>query len=205
MYRSHRKVPSIPAMLVCDGRFQWRYGHGMVWPHTVMRKRFLDSGYLHAAATLEELARGMGVDEEGLAATVRTHNEYARTGVDAEFGKGSNAYDRGNGDPEHRPNPCLGSIDAPPYYAVAVVPTPLGTSLGLRTNVHAQVLDDAGQVIRGLYACGNDMHSVMGGEYPGAGSQLGLAMTFGYIAALRAASEEGVPAALGGEVGGGGR
>jgi hypothetical protein len=31
------------------------------------------------------------------------------------------------------------------------------------------------------------MHSAFGGEYPGAGAQLGLAMTFGYLAALRAA------------------
>ncbi|HYR02771.1 MAG TPA: FAD-binding protein, partial [Syntrophobacteria bacterium] len=127
------------------------------------------------------------VDAAGLAETVRAHNEYARTGVDAEFHKGNNTYDRGNGDPEHRPNPCLGPIQKSPYCAVAVLPTPLGTSLGLRTNVHGQVLDGSGRAIAGLYASGNDMHSVMGGEYPGAGAQLGLAMTFGYLAAMHAA------------------
>jgi len=110
------------------------------------------------------------------------------TGVDADFGKGSNAYDRAHGDPEHRPNPCLGRLARPPYCAVAVVPTPLGTSLGLRTDAHAQVLDGSGRPIAGLYACGNDMHSVMGGECPGAGAQLGLAMTFGYLAARHAAA-----------------
>jgi hypothetical protein len=31
------------------------------------------------------------------------------------------------------------------------------------------------------------MHSAFGGEYPGAGAQLGLAMTFAYLAALHAA------------------
>ncbi|TAM74805.1 FAD-binding protein [bacterium] len=191
MYRSHRSVPSIPAMLVCDRRFLSRYGLGMIWPRTplFMLKRFLAGGYLHAGATIEELARKIGVDADGLAATVREHNAFARSGFDPEFNKGGNAYDRGNGDPEHRPNPCLGPIEAPPYYAVAVVPTPLGTSLGLRTNEHSQVLDDAGTPIEGLYACGNDMHSAMGGEYPGAGSQLGLAMTFGYLAAMHASND----------------
>jgi succinate dehydrogenase/fumarate reductase flavoprotein subunit len=96
-------------------------------------------------------------------------------------------YDRSNGDSAHSPNPCLGPIQTPPFYAVAVVPTPLGTSLGVLTNAEAQVLDETGSPITGLYACGNDMHSAMGGEYPGAGSQLGLAMTFGYLAALHAA------------------
>ena len=199
MYRAHRDVPSIPTMLVCDRRFLWKYGLGMIRPLTPVLKRFVASGYLHVAGSVEGLARSIGVDAAGLVETVRAHNGFARTGIDAEFGKGSNAYDRGNGDPEHSPNPCLGPIEKPPYYAVAVVPTPLGTSLGLRTNVHAQVLDGSGRPIAGLYACGNDMHSVMGGEYPGAGGLLGLAMAFGYLAAMHAARAGGAPqSAVGG-------
>jgi 3-oxosteroid 1-dehydrogenase len=190
MYRSHRSVPSIPAMLVCDRRFLWKYGLGMIRPRTLRLKRFVNRGYLHVADSVEGLARKIDVDPAGLIETIRAHNVFARTGVDADFGKGSNAYDRANGDPEYSPNPCLGPLMKPPYCAVAVVPTPLGTSLGLRTNRHAEVLGGSGQAITGLYACGNDMHSVMGGEYPGAGSQLGLAMTFGYLAAMHAAGAE---------------
>ena len=48
------------------------------------------------------------------------------------------------GDPNHRPNANLGPIETAPFYAIALVPTPLGTSLGLRTNADAQVLDAAG-------------------------------------------------------------
>ena len=187
MYRSHRTVPSIPAWLVCDRRFVWKYGLGMIRPLTPRLGPFVDRGYLHVASSVDELARRIGVDAAGLADTVRRHNDYARTGVDAEFGKGANAYDLGNGDPAHRPNPCIGPIAKPPFCAVAVYPTPLGTSLGLRTDARARVCDAAGQPVAGLYACGNDMHSVMGGEYPGAGSQLGLAMAFGYVAARDAA------------------
>jgi predicted oxidoreductase len=118
---------------------------------------------------------------------VELHNAYARTGHDPDFGKGGNPYDVGNGDPDHGPNPCLGAIATPPFCAVAVEPTPLGTSLGLRTDAGARVCDATGSPIPGLFACGNDMDSPFGGEYPGAGAQIGLAMTFGYVAAMAAA------------------
>jgi hypothetical protein len=187
MYRSHRLVPTVPAFLVCDRRFVWRYGLGVIRPRTPLLRPYIARGYLHAADSVEGLARAIGVDPAGLKETVRAHNEFARTGVDPEFGKGENAYDRHTGDAAHRPNPCLGPILRPPFCAVAVWPTPLGTSLGLRTDARARVLDEAGAPIPGLYACGNDMQSVLGGEYPGAGAQIGLAMTFGYVAARDAA------------------
>ncbi len=196
MYASHRRVSSIPAHLVCDRRFLWKYGLGLVRPYSLRLRRHLGSGYLRAAGTIEGLAAAIGVDAAGLAETVRAHNRSAAAGTDAEFGKGNNAYDRGNGDTEHLPNPCLGPIDTPPFYSVAVVPTPLGTSLGLLTNAEGQVLDGAARPIEGLYACGNDMHSPLGGEYPGAGTQLGVAMTFAYLAAKHAAqARQAIPAA----------
>ena len=193
MYRAHHETPCIPAMLVCDRRFVWKYGLGMIRPRTPSLKGYVESGYLITAPSIDALAAKIGVDAAGLAQTVRMNNAYAKSGVDPEFGKGTNAYDLNNGDPDNRPNPCLGVIGEAPFCAVAVHPTPLGTSLGVRTNAHAEACDASGRVIAGLYACGNDMHSVMGGEYPGAGAQLGPAMTFGYVAALRAAMPAGDP------------
>jgi 3-oxosteroid 1-dehydrogenase len=166
MYRSHQSVPTIPAMLVCDRHFVWKYGLGMIRPLTPTLKPYLESGYLTAAQTVEELAQKIGVDPAALATTVAKNNEYAASGVDQEFGKGSNSYEAANGDATHTPNPCLGPISAPPFYAVAVFPTPLATSLGLRTNAAAQVCDASGKPIAGLYACGNDMHTIVAGEYP---------------------------------------
>ena len=186
MYRSNRDVPSIPAWLICDRRFVWKYGIGMILPLTLFLKPFVERGYLHIADSVEDLARRIGVDAGGLVETVNCHNEFARTGVDTDFGKGSNDYDRAYGDPAHLPNPCLGPINRPPYCAVAVHPTPLGTSLGLLTNAHAQVLESSGQPIEGLYACGNDMQNIFDGEYPGPGAQIGVGMAFGYIAARHA-------------------
>jgi 3-oxosteroid 1-dehydrogenase len=190
MYRSHREVASIPTWLVCDRRFIWKYGLGMIRPLTPVLRGYVKRGYLKLAGSIEELARAIGVDEGGLIETIRVNNEYARTGVDLQFRKGENAYDRASGDATHRPNPCLGPIERAPFSAVAVLPTPLGTSLGLLTDAHAQVLDRSGRPIAGLYACGNDQHSAVGGEYPGAGAELGLAMTFGYVAARHAAAAD---------------
>lgn len=189
MYQSHKIVPSIPAMLVCDSRFLWKYGMGMVRPLTprFLLKPFIDSGYLQIADTIKDLAGKINVDAAGLTETVKANNGFARAGVDAQFGKGGDIYNRAGGDPERGQNPCLGPIQTPPYFAVAVVPTPLATSLGLRTNPDGQVLNAAGRPIVGLYACGNDMDSIWGGEYPGAGAQIGPAMTFGYLAARHAA------------------
>ncbi len=187
MYRSHREVPSIPTWLVCDRRFVWKYGLGIIRPMTPAQTGYVRRGYLKLADSVEGLARTIGVDAGGLTETIRAHNEFARTGVDAQFGKGENAYDRACGDATHVPNPCIGPITRPPFCAVAVLPTPLGTSLGLLTEAQARVRDCSGQPIPGLYACGNDMHSAVGGEYPGAGAELGMAMTFGYLAARHAA------------------
>ena len=189
MYRAHAEdpaAPAIPAWLICDRRFIWQYGLGLIRPRTPFLGSFLRRGYLHGASTLAGLAQRIGVDAIGLLETVRAFNAGAARGVDEAFHRGENAYDRAAGDAAHDPNPCLGPIEAGPFYAVAVVPTPLGTSLGLLTNTAAQVLDARHEAIPGLYACGNDMHSAFGGEYPGAGSQLGHGMTFGYLAARHA-------------------
>jgi succinate dehydrogenase/fumarate reductase flavoprotein subunit len=65
---------------------------------------------------------------------------------------------------------------------VRIIPSELGTFAGIQTNANAQVTGGDGRPIMGLYAVGNDAASVMGGTYPGAGSTIGPAMTFGYIA-----------------------
>jgi len=99
------------------------------------------------------------------------------------------------GDPAHSPNPCVAPIDHGPFYAVKVVPGSLGTFAGLHTDAAARVLDRDGAPIPGLYACGNDMTSVMGGRYPSGGITLGPAMTFGYIAGRHLAGMTAEPAA----------
>ena len=69
-----------------------------------------------------------------------------------------------------------------PIYAIKLVIGDLGTYAGLATNKFSQVLDNGDSPIPGLYAVGNDIASIMGGNYPGAGITLGPALTFGHIA-----------------------
>jgi predicted oxidoreductase len=87
------------------------------------------------------------------------------------------------------PNPCLAPLEHGPYYAIRLVVGDIGTFAGLSTNSAAQVLDRQRVPIAGLYAVGNDMASIMGGNYPGAGITLGPALTFGYIAGMQLAGE----------------
>jgi succinate dehydrogenase/fumarate reductase flavoprotein subunit len=113
---------------------------------------------------------------------VEKYNTHARVGLDPEFERGTSIYQRHLGDAGHRPNPCVAPIERPPFYAMRIYPADLGTAIGLRTDCHARVLRNNGTVIAGLYACGNDMGSIMNGNYPGPGITLGPALTFGYIA-----------------------
>lgn len=186
MFESHKHVPSIPAWLICDAPFIKRYGLGVIYPGHGNLQKFVDSGYLVRAASLDELAGRINVDAAQLAVTVARHNDFAETGVDVDFGKGETELNRFNGDAAHSPNPCIGPLGTPPFYALAVWPADIAVSTGLRTDGNARVLDETGEPIPGLYACGNDMASVMGGGYPGPGTTLGPAIVFAYRAAMHA-------------------
>ena len=98
-------------------------------------------GYLTEAPTLAELAGRLGIDAGGLAETVAGMNGYAETGIDPEFGRGTTAYHRVNGDASRGlPNPNLGPIGAPPFYAVRLLPGDIGAATGLVTDENARVL-----------------------------------------------------------------
>jgi len=62
----------------------------------------------------------------------------------------------------------------------------IGTNGGVVTDGKGRALRQDGSPVPGLYAIGNMAASVMGYSYPGAGSTLGPAMTFGYLAAADA-------------------
>ena len=181
--------PAQPCFLICDDDFMAKYGLGMVRPRRINLRRALAEGYVVRAGTLDGLAAELGVPAAAISATVERHNRFARTGVDEDFGKGSDAYQRNLGDAAHVPNPCIGPLAKPPFYAVKIYPGDIGASCGLVTNERAQVLRKDGSTVEGLYACGNDMDSIMAGIYPGPGITLGPAMTFGYLAARHAAEQ----------------
>ena len=189
MFDANASAPSIPCWLICDAAFIKQYGLGLVYPGAGNLARLLQAGYLKRADTLSDLAKAFGIDADGLRRTVARHNGFAQTGIDPDFGKGETELNRFNGDDAHKPNPCIGPIAAPPYYGMEIWPADIAVSTGLSTDADARVLDQAGQPIAGLYACGNDMASMMRGSYPGPGTTLGPGMVFAYRAAMHAAGK----------------
>ncbi|AZG45974.1 FAD-binding protein [Gordonia insulae] len=141
---------------------------------------YVAAGLWHTADTLEDLATKIGVDADGLASTVEKFNKFVADGVDPEFGRGDEAYDRafsGGASP-------MVAIDQPPYHAAAFGISDLGTKGGLRTDTAAAVLDVSGSRITGLYAAGNTMAAVSGTVYPGGGNPIGASVLFSHLAVL---------------------
>jgi len=180
---------NIPAWLVFDQQYRDRYIFAGLQPGQRIPKKWMESGVIVKADTLEELAAKTGLPADAFAATVDRFNGFARSGVDEDFKRGDSAYDRYYGDPTNKPNPNLGEITHAPYYAAKMVPGDLGTKGGIRTDVHGRALRDDGSVIEGLYAAGNVSAPVMGHTYPGPGGTIGPAMTYGYLAALHIAGK----------------
>jgi 3-oxosteroid 1-dehydrogenase len=182
MYERNAVAPAIPSWWVMDSRNRRRYMWGFA-PGGFTPRRWISSGYMVKAASLDELAGRCGIDAAGLARTVRRFNSFAAQGRDPDFHKGERQYDRYYGDPRVRPNPCVAPVECPPFYAVALYPGDVGTCGGLLTDENAQVIGTDGRPMSGLYAAGNCTASVMGRTYPGAGASIGASFVFGWIAA----------------------
>jgi len=84
------------------------------------------------------------------------------------------------------PNPNIGPLQTGPFYAVKLYPGDIGAATGLATDAHARVLNGQGQPLAGLYAVGNDMHSIMGGVYPAPGITIGPGLVFAHLATRHA-------------------
>jgi 3-oxosteroid 1-dehydrogenase len=186
MYERDRAARAVPCWLVFDDGYRRRYSHGLSRPGK-LPKGLLDSGTLRRADTLADLAAACEIDVDGLQAEVARFNRGAVEGTDPDHGRGASAYNRAMGDPGHEPNPSLGPLDRPPYYAVEVVPSDIGTCGGLVTDADARVVGADDRPIPGLYAAGNITATVMGRRYLGAGASIANSMVFGYRAVRHAA------------------
>jgi 3-oxosteroid 1-dehydrogenase len=193
LWANHRSgVNSVPCHMVFDARARRDYLMGPVTPGKVqadaqLPQEWFAGGFLCKAETLAELAQQMELDPAQLKASIERHNTFALKGEDPDFHRGEKAIDRYYGDESIKPNPSLAPIVKAPFYALKVYPGDLGTKGGLKTDEHGCVLNTEGEIIAGLYACGNCSGAVMGDSYPGAGSTIGPAMTFGFVAARHAA------------------
>ncbi len=180
-------VPAVPSWAIMDSRYIDKYmvagaGHGKI------PRKYVESGYLKRADTIEQLAELIKVDPATLKATVERWNGFVDKGSDDDFHRGDREYDKFLGDPFRQGTlTTLGRIDKAPFYAVDVVPGDVSTYGGVITDVNSRVLKADGTPIEGLYATGVSTASPMGRVYPGAGASVGPSMTFGCIAAKHAA------------------
>ena len=130
-----------------------------------------DNGYCFKADTLEELAEAVvnkyyediKMDAATLVATVEAYNKACETGVDEEWGRAT----------------LVNKIETGPFYAAWSTPALHDCYGGLRVAPNMQCVDIRGNLIPGLFACGE---SAGGTRTHG----LSRAMPTGYIAGREA-------------------
>lgn len=131
---------------------------------------YIKSGYTVTGATYEELAKAMGVDEATFVSTMNTWNQAVEAKSDAEFNRTSFA------------NP----LTTAPYYAIKITPAVHHTMGGIAINPKAEVLNEKGEVISGLFAAGEVTGGVHGANRLG-GNAVADFTVFGRIAGQSAA------------------
>lgn len=186
-YTRQRRVRAIPSWLIVDSRHRKRYALGPLAPGSAPGRSTED---VVRAATLDALASELGIDRAGLIGTVVRLNGFAKKNSDADFGRGDSAADRANGDPTHRKNPCLGSVEEGPFWAVRLYPGDTGTKGGLVVDADARVLNGAGEpVVAGLFAVGGTAASLFPRTGPASGAALGSALVDAHRAVLTIADD----------------
>jgi 3-oxosteroid 1-dehydrogenase len=182
-------MPNWPAWLIFDDDYRQKYGLMPAYPGQP-----IPEGMAFQAANVDALARAAGIDPEGVAATVQRFNQFAATGVDLDFGRGTVPWGRiMTGDPR-RSNWNLGPIARSPFYAVKLERVVMGVpTVGLAIDVHARVLNARGTPVGGLYAAGNSAAwtDIGGGYNSGIANMRGLLQ--GYVAARHMAASLRVP------------
>ena len=124
--------------------------------------------------------------------TIMRFNEFALTGIDADFARGERAVELAFHGPRqpgnNLPNPTMFPLlPTGPYYAIMIVGAVKDSNGGPQTTDDGQLVDDAtGQPIHGLYGAGNCVASLFGSGYPAGGATLGPAVVFGFRAGRHA-------------------
>ena len=126
----------------------------------------IDKARMIEANTVEELATALGLSPEAVKATIDAFNE----GED-EFGRET-----------------VGKVAVAPFYGVKVTPASHYTMAGLTFNKDAQIIDESGKPIEGLFGAGE----ILGGLYGSgrvAGNNTLDDIVFGKIAGMKAAGK----------------
>nr|MBR4280331.1 FAD-dependent oxidoreductase [Clostridia bacterium] len=137
---------------------------------------------MYKADSIEGLAEAIGVPAENLKKTIETYNAAVEAGVDAEFGRKLDGTDNNY-------NLAINKIEGDMYYAIRLHALCVMTLGGVTANANMQVLDEAGNVIPGLYAAGECVGGIWGKFVSGGTGVMGP-IVFGRIAAKHAMVNE---------------
>jgi 3-oxosteroid 1-dehydrogenase len=184
---SNQTHPNFPCWVVIDSQVREKYPFASVTPG-----QDWPNGFGVKADTIAELARQIEVDAAALQDTVTRFNANAEKGVDPDFGRGSQPWSAWMcGDPYQKPNPNLGPLVKPPFYAVALRRMG-GTAIaaaGLLTDQHSRVLGWDDLPINGLYAAGNSVARMETGAVMQSGISNARGMTYGWLAGRHATGD----------------
>ncbi len=132
-------------------------------------EEYYQSGDLHKADTLEELAEQMGIQTEALMNTVEIHNNHCAKGESDEF---------------NTPPEAMVPIINGPFYGMVHRAGTIGTIAGLAVDEEMRVIREDQTVIENLYAAGELIYgNWFNGNYPMSGTGLGGCVSSGRIAA----------------------
>lgn len=179
-----QQYPNRTAYFVFDQAWKDKYWLGSVAPGEV-------PDWLVRADDASSLADALGLAAAAFEATLARFNEHAASGEDPEFGRGTMAYGRNNGDRDVTPNPNLRPLEGK-LYAFKMEQATLGGRGGLRFDTNARVLDWRDRPIDGLYCTGNSGAALVEGYWYNSGIANARATAFSWLAARHIAGETGI-------------
>lgn len=153
-------------LIANNAAFMWNYYYA---PEDGIGHKLIKS-----ASSLEELAGQIGVPADALIQTVEEYNAAVEAGGTDEFGR----------DFSRTPttyNLAVNKIEGDVYYAVPIKALVVMTLGGVSANENMQVVDEAGNVIPGLYAAGEVVGGIWG-KYVSGGTGVMGPVCFGRIA-----------------------
>lgn len=177
--------PNFPCWAVLDTQAREKYPFGSLMPGQP-----LPEGVGVKADSIPALAAKIGVSAAGLVDTVATFNKYCEQGVDVDFHRGTHPWGALMcGDPAQKPNPNMGALSKPPFYAIELHRLAGGgiASTGVLADEHCRALGWNGEPIEGLYVAGNSMARMDNGAFMQSGITNARGMTHGYLAGRHAA------------------
>jgi len=127
-------------------------------------EKYINEGIIVEANTIEELAEKTGINKENLVATMNKYASMQEAGEDSEFGRKSMEV----------------PLTKAPFFAGLAKPAIHHTMGGVKINTETQVLKEDGSVIPGLYAAGEVVGGVHGGNRLG-GNAVADIVVFGRI------------------------